>query len=188
MPARDVLPKVRMNKWRARNAGLAFGLGALAGVLGFACSGEIETNFGPPGGLTGATLPAASGAGGSTQPPGGKKDAGMTPCTYKAKPLPEAAAPPADADTEAGAAAEAGAEDAGKAPDAGVTPPAEGGSPVTVTCAASWTKDIFTYMGPAGAWQCGNAACHGPGTLQAVKIYPTRPRPTTRSRAFGSTT
>jgi hypothetical protein len=169
--ARDVLPKVAMKTSRARTAALAFGMGALAGTLGFACSGEIDTNFGTPGAINGQPLPTVSGVPTSTG--GGKKDSGgMSPCTYKAK---EAGAPVEEAAVEAASdgatEAEASATDSAAEPEvAAPPPPAEGGSPAGSTCSVSWTKDIFAYMGAAGAWQCGNAACHGPGTFLPLQI------------------
>jgi hypothetical protein len=167
--ARDVLLKGPMTMWRFRSSALPFA--AVVGAFGIslACSGELETNFGPPGGLEGQMLPMGSGGGGG----GAKHDAGMmAKCTYKGKEAgapAEAAPPPAEAGDDDGGATDGGATDGaadtdGEAPDTGTKGGADSGPPpVESNCAVSWTKDIFPNMTAVGAWQCGNAACHGPG-------------------------
>jgi hypothetical protein len=164
-----------MTMWRFRSSALPFA--AVVGAFGIslACSGELETNFGPPGGLEGQMLPMGSGGGGGG---GTKHDAGMmAKCTYKGKEAgapAEAAPPPAEAgDDDGGAtdgAADTDAADA-EAPDTGTKGGAEAGPPpVESTCAVSWTKDIFSKMGAGGTWQCGNSACHGPGGTASPSI------------------
>jgi hypothetical protein len=144
------------------------------GAAFFACTGELETNFGPAGGLKGQMLPPAEIPEASvTKKPDaspGKK------CVYKA---PKDAAVETASTPEAGeeaAAAEGGAEEAA-ATDAGATPEAAateastagdadaGGMTQGDDCKVSWTNDIYPNMTAGGKWSCGNSACHGSGSF-----------------------
>jgi hypothetical protein len=143
-------------------------------ALAPACMGEPSTNFGPPGGLSGKTLPM-----GTTPNPGedsGKPGPAMKKCMFKAPDGGgdtgatdagmDAAMDASDGDDEAEAAVkkfvlEAGEPDEASGAEGGGSE--EGGSSTTGgdDCAVSWTKDIFSKMGAAGAWQCASANCHG---------------------------
>jgi hypothetical protein len=143
--------------------------GAIMGVTALACEGELETNFGPPGGLTGATLPPAnlSDAGGTMT----KHDGGtMKKCVFKTTKdsgtmdTGSTDAPSDTAAAEGGAGTEeAGTPEASDTPEAGDTD--SGPPPVTDACKVTWTKDIQPNMTAGGKWACGNASCHGSGAF-----------------------
>jgi hypothetical protein len=148
-----------------------------------ACSGEVDTNFGPPGGLSGKQLPQVEFDAGTRT----KKDAGMKKCVFKAPkdagaPAMEASDDASEASAPEGGTAEGGVAEGGTGDGAstgeagpdldGSAAPeaaADTGSPDTgapsTDCKVSWSKDIFPKMTATGAWQCGNAACHGPGSV-----------------------
>lgn len=148
--------------WRALSAHLPFAVVVGAFAVAVACTGEVETNFGPPGGLSGKELPP-----GETEPvdaAGGKPSDGggmMKKCMFKGPPdsgSMEAAASEAGLTSEGGA----GLAEGGAVAEAGAGGGSEGGT-VMDTCAVSWTKDIFPNMTAAGPWQCASASCHGGG-------------------------
>jgi hypothetical protein len=144
--------------------------GTLLGVAVLACAaceGEIDTNFGPAGGLEGKMLPVDNVDAGMS---GSKHDASMMKkCVYKAPPMKEAGpaeTAPADDGATDGAADEAAADDAGGADEAAAPEPSDTPEGGTGTmgggdCKVSWSKDIYSKMGAAGAWQCASSACHG---------------------------
>jgi hypothetical protein len=137
--------------------------GAILGLTVPACEGELETNFGPPGGLNGAMIPTPL-----PTDSGASKHDGATMMKCKSVAPKDSgsmdtgtvtdATSDATSDTmdeEEAAAADASAPETG-AVDAG--PPA-----VKDDCKVSWTGDIWPKMTAGGAWACGNATCHGGG-------------------------
>jgi hypothetical protein len=135
--------------------------------MSFAACEDLDTNFGPPGGLAaGQSFPTPaendSGGGGKTTKPDGGS---MKKCVFKAPK--DSGAMEASSPTDAESEGAADAEDAG-APDTG-TPAEDTGAPdagapvVTDGCKVSWTRDIYPNMTAGGKWACGNVACHGGG-------------------------
>lgn len=159
-----------MANWRASSAGLPLASLIAGTALSFACVGEPQTNFGPPGGLSGKELPP-----GEIVPSeaGGKGDgAMMKKCVFK--PPPDAGTSESGMSEEAGSeggteeggmVAEASSSSGGGAPEGG----SDSGSSSS-DCAVSWTHDIFPNMTAAGLWQCASASCHGGGGVAGPSL------------------
>ncbi len=143
------------------------------------CSGEPGTNFGPPDGLTGKTLPPPEDSGSDAK---GMADANPTKKCMKTAPD-DAAASEGGGGSDSGSTdaaatdspADAASSDAPPADDAAADGGSSGGD--AGGCSVSFTRDIFPNMKAGGAWQCASASCHASGvntpmlTDDAAQIY-----------------
>jgi hypothetical protein len=147
--------------------------GVLLGLTFLACQGELETNFGPPGGLDGKPLPQAEPTEASTVTHPKRDASTMKPCKFTPpKGATDAAseASPEGATPEEGGAEETGPAETGTTPETGGGT-SEGGAPeeggATTGgghCSVSWSEKIYPNMTATGTWACANSSCHGPGS------------------------
>jgi hypothetical protein len=127
------------------------GVYVLAALSG-ACSSTDVTYYGPPGGLTGKTLPLPRNSGSSSSGSSGGASSGSSGSGSGSS------GSSSSGGASSGSSGSGGGSSGGGGPEAG--PPG---------CAVSWTTQLFPNMTETGKWKCAETTmCHG--GLQAPKM------------------